>query len=296
VITNTLPEPQETLQEPLHDQRQSGPTRRILLVEDNPINQEVAVGSIELLGYQVTVAADGYQALYKLVIQGENPFDLVLMDCQMPGLDGYETTRIIRRNGAGEYSTEVPIVAMTANAMQGDREKCIDAGMNDYMSKPIDPDELEAKLDHWCSQKPYSPAPSEGEVLGDTQEGSDTQDKGPSDLTDDSIWKREDLLRRVRGKQDRVNKLIQSFLKNSQQWQEESIELLEQQDLAGLEQLAHNIKGVSANLGAGQLQATSEALEAAVKNQDYTSVKTHCQRIPEQYQRLRERLEAELQA
>lgn len=107
----------------------------ILLVEDNPINQEVAQHMLESLSCEVTLAADGMQALTLLERQR---FDLVLMDCQMPHMDGYETTRAIRRREAdGDRNAHIPVIALTANAMSFDQERCINAGMDDYISKPL---------------------------------------------------------------------------------------------------------------------------------------------------------------
>ncbi|HYF90457.1 PAS domain S-box protein [Azospirillum sp.] len=117
--------------------------RTVLLVEDNLVNQQVACGLLELVGIEAMVVGSGEEALQCL---REVKFDLVLMDVQMPGLDGYETTRLIRREL--ELSA-LPIVAMTAHAMAGDRERCLDAGMNDHVSKPIDPEALYAALARW---------------------------------------------------------------------------------------------------------------------------------------------------
>jgi PAS domain S-box-containing protein len=119
-------------------------TSQILLAEDNPTNQKVAVKLLEKLGYSVQVAANGQEVLQQLE---EKPYDLILMDCQMPLLDGYETTQEIRRR-QGDRSHTV-IIAMTANAMKEDRDKCIAAGMDDYVSKPISKGQIQAVLQQW---------------------------------------------------------------------------------------------------------------------------------------------------
>ena len=118
----------------------------VLLVEDNDINQELAIDLLEEFGVNVSVAVNGEEALDWLA---KKDFDGVLMDCQMPELDGYNTTRMIRSDSRLEHYQDIPIVALTANAMSGDKEKCLDAGMNDYLSKPIDPDAMSGKLRYW---------------------------------------------------------------------------------------------------------------------------------------------------
>jgi len=124
--------------------------RKILLVEDNLINQEVALSVLEDLGYnKVEVADNGKIAIQMLEENSADPFSLVLMDCQMPVLDGYQASEKIRQGAAGDAMVNIPIIAMTANAMKEDKAKCLQAGMSDYLSKPIDPDHLNSKIQHW---------------------------------------------------------------------------------------------------------------------------------------------------
>jgi CheY-like chemotaxis protein len=118
---------------------------QVLVVEDNPINVAIVTGLLNKFGVDVSLAENGLQALTMLK---QNPYDLVLMDCQMPELDGYEATRRIRQPGNVLDST-VPVVALTAHAMREDEQKCLDAGMNDYLTKPIDPYELNKTLAEW---------------------------------------------------------------------------------------------------------------------------------------------------
>jgi CheY-like chemotaxis protein len=122
------------------------PARRpmVLVAEDNPINQKIAVRMLEKLGCDVEVADNGRAALARI---SEDDFDLVFMDCQMPELDGYDATSTLRSSGTKHAN--LTVIAMTANAMTGDREKCIAAGMNDYVTKPVKLDALARVLDKW---------------------------------------------------------------------------------------------------------------------------------------------------
>ncbi len=118
----------------------------LLLVEDHPINQQVARGMLKKLGYKTDLAPDGEKAIKALETK---TYDLVFMDCQMPVMDGYKATEAIRNTNSSVLNPKIPIIAMTANAMAGDRDKCLDAGMNDYIPKPIRPEMLSAVLEKW---------------------------------------------------------------------------------------------------------------------------------------------------
>jgi two-component system sensor histidine kinase/response regulator len=126
---------------------------RILVVDDNSINLKVALKMLNVFGLNTGTATNGQEAIQML---STKPFDLVLMDIQMPVMDGYEATARIRDPLSSVRAHDIPIIAMTANAMKGDREKCLSAGMDDYISKPIDPDELQSQLDKWLHQKTTS--------------------------------------------------------------------------------------------------------------------------------------------
>ena len=125
--------------------------QRILLVEDNAINQEVALEMLKNLGYQIELAGNGIEAL-EVLNKASRPFDLILMDCQMPVMDGYEASRKIRASQNSNFNPDIPIVALTANAMKGDAEKCYAAGMDGYLTKPIIADELQLGIANWISK------------------------------------------------------------------------------------------------------------------------------------------------
>ena len=136
--------------------------RRILLVEDNLINQQVAMEILKNAGRAVVTAGNGREALTLL---GEHEFDLVLMDLQMPEMDGFEATKKIREM---EKYHDLPIVAMTAHAMVGDRERCLAAGMNDHTPKPIEPSVLFRTLIRWLKRSPDVPSPETLPEIGRT--------------------------------------------------------------------------------------------------------------------------------
>ena len=130
---------------------------RILLAEDNVTNQKVALRMLEKLGMRADPVANGVEALRALETI---PYDLVLMDCQMPEMDGFEASHVIRDPASHVLNHELPIVALTANAVKGYRERCLAAGMSDYVAKPIDPRELSAVLERWLGSHATRPAAS----------------------------------------------------------------------------------------------------------------------------------------
>jgi PAS domain S-box-containing protein len=145
LLMSVLEKPMTLEEAPAVTERMSG-TLRVLVVEDNITNQIVARKILEKLGHRADVAANGLEAIASIA---KEPYEIVLMDCQMPELDGLEATRRIRSGEAGQDRRNIPIIAMTAHAMQGDREKCLEAGMNDYLPKPINATALAEALDRW---------------------------------------------------------------------------------------------------------------------------------------------------
>jgi len=126
------------------------PLGRVLVAEDNPVNQRVVVKLLERRGYEVDVANNGREALAAVRARA---YDVVFMDCQMPEMDGYEATRAIRAL-ADPRGVELPVIALTAHAMQGDRERCLEAAMSDYLTKPITARALDAVLARWAPAAP----------------------------------------------------------------------------------------------------------------------------------------------
>lgn len=229
---------------------------RVLLVEDNSVNLLVAQRLLQVLGCEVETATQGEQALAALHAR---PFDVVLMDCQMPVLDGYDTTRRWRAHEAPRGTARLPIVAMTANAMAGDRERCLQAGMDDYLSKPINRETLQAVLARWGSAMADDPAvqpPSLPQHAPAPPAASPTRDESPAPVLDQEVL--DELLEVIGADTARI---IGVFLDDTppliRQLQDASVAA----DLDQLRALAHSLKSASANVGAMALSAAAWRIE-----------------------------------
>ncbi len=223
---------------------------RVLLAEDNEDNQEVAVGLLSETGISVDIACNGQIALEKMKTA---PYSLVFMDMQMPVMDGIEATREIRKI---PELMSVPIIAMTANAMQQDRDTCIEAGMNDFVAKPIDPPHLFSVLRKWLpgadiTKRTHSfPPHSEEEPhLPESIEGINVKEG----------------LRRVLGRKATYISLLERFVNGQADSALKIKKALDSDDLAKAELLAHTTKGVSANIGAEAVQHSAGVLEQAIR-------------------------------
>jgi two-component system sensor histidine kinase/response regulator len=218
---------------------------RLLVVEDNEINQQVAQELLETAGATVTVAADGREGVDALAASPDG-FDGVLMDIQMPVMDGYEATRAIR---ARPEHAALPIIAMTANVMTGDREKAIDAGMNDQVAKPIDVEALFETLTRWIE-----PSGEASDIAGPTE-------LPPDDLPEIPGVDVADGLRRVAGNVALYRKLLLSFRRKQATAVEEIRRARDTGDREQAVRLAHTLKGVAANLSIPEVEARAAEIE-----------------------------------
>lgn len=223
---------------------------RVLLVEDNEVNQELASEILREAGVEVTVAGDGAQALERLASQ---TFDAVLMDWQMPVMDGFEATRRIRAQPAFAL---LPILAMTANAMAGDREKCLAVGMNDHIAKPIEVDALLGTLARWVSQAKgvSAAAPVGASAPAAAQEAPDLP--GMDSAT---------ALRRLRGNLPLYRNLLERFATEFARTDQPLQDALSAGDWEAAYRWAHTLKGLAANIGADELQRAAQALEQGLR-------------------------------
>ncbi|HUJ69280.1 MAG TPA: response regulator, partial [Syntrophorhabdales bacterium] len=242
--------------------------RRILLVEDNITNQLVAVNILKKLGYRADVAANGLEALTAVRTV---PYDLVLMDCQMPEMDGFEATRRIRTGDGGFDHRHIPVIAMTAKAMQGDREKCLDAGMNDYLPKPIDPASLAKAIDRWLAPR--------GDGEGD---GSTRPDKAFRPVFD-----RAGLANRLMGSEEVIPQVLSVFLGDIPRRIEALRSHISAGDASRAGDEAHTIKGAAANIGGEALREIAFEMEKAGRTKDTGKLRQMMPVLEKRFQELK---------
>jgi len=229
-----------------------GSKAKILLAEDNFTNQQVAVGILKKFGLTADAVANGAEAITALETI---PYDLVLMDVQMPVMDGHNATRKIRDSRSAVMNHDIPVIAMTAHAMVGDREKCLVAGMNDYVTKPITPNSLLEALEKWL---PHNQVVIDGidpkaeSLTSRVDEG----DKSPK-------WSKDVLLENLMGDEELTRTIVSAFSNDIATQIDKLEQFIDAGDLQEMERKAHTIKGAAANVGAHVLQEIAFALEKA---------------------------------
>jgi len=235
----------------------------ILLAEDSPVNQKVAVGILNLMGHEVTIANNGRESVTNAA---ERTFDLILMDLQMPEVGGLEATKLIRENemSSGQH---IPIIAMTAAAMKGDKEKCLDAGMDDYLSKPIKSEQLSAMLERFCQTNQQA---TQGDIPPDSSAETVPRPKA-NDL---DLFDLETFVETYQCPPDTVKKLCEVFLVECQSSLETIREGLENQDVTSLKRAAHKLKGEASTI-------TSKRLAAAALHLEEVTLDTSLDNVPD---------------
>jgi len=238
---------------------------RLLLVEDNEINQQVAKEILEGVGLNVTLANDGQEAVNAVK---ESNYDAVLMDIQMPVMDGYTATKAIRKWEGGmrnKGEAQIPIIAMTAHAMAGDEDKSLEAGMNGHVAKPIDPDQLFSTLQKWIKPSEKRAQVKKAEIPVEHPESDKAvpeEDELPESLPGFDLSAG---LERLRGNKRLYRKLLLDFGTNYTGVAGEIHKALDSKDLEQAHSLIHNLKGLAGNLAAINLQGASVNLEKLVK-------------------------------
>jgi PAS domain S-box-containing protein len=251
-----------------HTLREDSPKDlRILLVEDNLTNQLVALGMLENLGYTAVHAVDnGVDAINALQTA---PYDLVLMDCQMPGRDGFEATALIRSLDSPVMDHGVPIIAMTAYAMKGDREKCIQAGMDDYLAKPISIAALSEKLHVWTRKIREKKGCGKSDVSEPQPRAAIPGHEKPHDVKREMpIFDIADLMDRLGGDEELARMVVGSFFQEVQEIISLLTHSVERHDPAGIGLHAHTVKGAAANVSGLSLREIAWEMEQAGKSGD----------------------------
>jgi CheY-like chemotaxis protein len=230
---------------------------RVLLAEDNEVNQKVAVRTLEKLGYRTDVADDGEEAVEAV---SRTDYAAIVMDVQMPKMDGYEATAEIRRRER-EHGGHIPIIAMTANALQGDREKALEAGMDDYVAKPVRAEEFGEVLRRWVSFEEEEATAEEEEVATTGENGG-----GEGALDPAVLESLEDL--QQDGEPDIVAELASMFLEDADSRLDTLRKAVEEDDADTVQSAAHALKGSSGNIGARGMQKVCAELEETAESGD----------------------------
>jgi len=250
----------------------------ILLAEDNPVNQAVALAMLQKLGYRADVVANGQEVIEAL---SRINYNLVLMDCQMPELDGFEATALIRSDSSAVLNHDVPVIAMTANALAGDRERCIKAGMNDYLSKPVKQKELEQTLARWLTTSESGPV-----VLLDAVTALSQPDAGDQL----QLFDEQELLDRLGDNHPLLLEIISMASADLPVRLLQMQQALISENRAALRQAVHTIKGMAANLAACRLQQIADQLEGQADSAAIDQLKLLARQVSEQADLLLERL------
>lgn len=250
---------------------------RVLLAEDNAVNQAVAVGMLAAMDVEVVVAKDGNETLERLLCES---FDAVLMDCQMPELDGYQATQAIRQLESKSGEKPVPIIAVSGNTAVGDQEKCISAGMNDFLGKPFTCTQLKAVLAKY-------------RVVSETipeSEDTDAEESGAPSL-DSSVLGGLSQLQQGWG-QDLVKKVVQAYLQNSRELVTRLQSAIESADTKSIGADAHALRSSSAKVGALKLADLCRTLGTAGRQGDLSAAPALQQQIQQEYEQVIAALES----
>jgi CheY-like chemotaxis protein len=245
------------------------------------VNQLVAAGMLEKLGYEVLISANGQEAVSQAA---EKPYDVILMDCLMPVMDGYEATRQIRRNPGPNRRT--PIIALTASAMAGDRERCLVAGMDDYLSKPLDPADLATTI------KRFRDGVGRPNRLPDSGDADSPAPEAPHPL-DEAVL---NGLRNLGGAGDGsfLGRVIEAYLEDVPKRLAELRLSVAGNDPDATLRVAHTLKGSCRNIGARRLAELCEALERMAGNSDLASASETLHLVEEEFVQVRLALDEEL--
>lgn len=259
---------------------------RILVVEDNRINQVVLQGVLNNINLCADIATNGIEALSLLSMSVDRPYEIILMDCQMPKMDGFEATIAIRDGVAGESYREIPIIALTANAMEGDEDKCISVGMNDYITKPVDPNSLCSKLCHWLGIRANNQT-----LISDSNDTLQNTGESSTSESGDVTWQQAAFFQRVSNNSKLANKIIHLFLEDSPIIVDELIGAIDSLDTEKIKALSHKLKGSVRNIGGEKLANILETIEYFDRDNDQNNLANVKKRFVAEYQLLIDELQ-----
>ena len=245
---------------------------RFLLAEDNETNQKVALGILKNFGYKTDVVSNGKKAVEAME---RIPYDIVLMDCQMPQLDGYAATKEIRSSQSKVLNHKVPIIAMTANVMKGDREKCLAAGMDDYIPKPINTEKLLKVIEKWLLK---------------TNDGVQPEDIPCNIEPVNTIFDMAGLIDRLLGDKDLAHEILDGFIADIPHNFNTLKEALDNEDAILIQEQAHSLKGASASVGAMALEKIAYQIELAGKAKDMIKAGSLISELENQFETLKKSL------
>jgi CheY-like chemotaxis protein len=251
----------------------------ILVAEDNFVNQKVVTSQLKKLGYRADVVANGLEAVEAVARVN---YALVLMDCQMPEMDGLEATAMIRKREGQQASRRLPIIAMTANVMQGYREKCLNAGMDDYLAKPVRLDHFDAMLARWIPGR-STPDEQKGPVSSDIQESV-------HECVDAAVLAD---LRQLDVSCGLLSSVITQFLKDAPNCLTDLQDALQQGDAEALARVAHKLKGASGTLGVPGMRTRCAELQALGHAKKLTEAGALLAQLVHEFELVRQRLLAE---
>ena len=274
---------------------------RILVADDHRVNQQLAVLMLERLGYRADVVANGSEAIEAM---SRVPYSLILMDCQMPEMDGFQATGEIRRCEASPLKPEVsddmrtihhriPIIAMTANAMRGDRDVCLEAGMDDYLAKPIKPDQLEVMLTKWLpkvksDELDIRPEAQDERQVTSNERGNISEEMhmvpndvlpAPIDETVLDEWK-------SMGGQEFISRMVGQFISDATACVTALEYAIQQNDLSQIQEIAHGLKGICRNMGAEPLGSICLVLEQQKGDQAHDKLSNTLRDLQSEFQRV----------
>jgi CheY-like chemotaxis protein len=225
-------------------------SRRVLLAEDNPVNQKVACGALRKIGLKVDVAANGVEAV---AAWEKGTYDLILMDCQMPVMDGYQAAREIRTRETG--ARRIPIIALTADAMKGTEQLCREAGMDDYLTKPIDRTRLSEVIRRCLGAAEIGRSSAADHAVG----------REPVQPSTEAVdWER--LMLTAENDTEFADELVKLFIESGDSVLKEIRDALDRGDLAAVGRAAHSLKGSSANMHANSTSEAAARLESAARS------------------------------